>query len=242
MSNSVRAINASGSALIYILIAIALLAVLTASLIEPASQQSQTQSSTNLVSDLQSQISLISSTIQECVLSYPDQDSELTSTQQKNAPYPINPMDPYYTTQSATPAVATSNAASGIRCPGNPGGTGPTNQNHAKMFGGSSGKFLPPAPNLFGDWEYYSGADGVFIFISTNKTDSYITSALTKLNAKYSKCEADWQDATSGAVNLSSDTIGGAAAVRKCASGYKCFRYWIIQKATAVNADAGCPD
>lgn len=192
---------------------------------------------------MQSQISLISSAIQECVLTYPNQDASLTATQQLNPPYPINPYDTYFA--SSTPARASStdqNAVFGIRCPGNPGGAGATRMNHAKIFGGTSGKFLPPPPNLFTDWQYYEGADGVFIYIATTRTDAYIATALDKLNAKYAKCEAEHIDATGGVKNLSSDTIGGAAGVRTCPNGSRCFRYWIIQKATAVNADSGCPD
>ncbi len=233
-----RKSNSSGSALIYILVAIALLAMLTASLMEPASQQSQAQNSTNLITEVSSQVSLISSSIQECVLSYPNQDSGLT-TQQNNTPYPINPKDSYL---SATTPVTPDNGVRYIRCPGNnPGGA--NSNNHARIFGSSSGRSLPPPPNLFGEWEYYNGADGVFFFTSTNKTDSYIVSALTKLDAKYSKCEADVIDATGGAdVAISSDTTGGATATRKCLSGNRCFRYWVIHKSSSVARDSGCPD
>lgn len=236
MADIRKASSSSGSALIYILIAIALLAALTASLMEPASQQSQAQNSTNMVSELSSQITLISSAIQECVLTYPNQDSGLT-TQQNNAPYPINPKDSYL---PPTTPVTPDNGVRYIRCPGNPGGA---NTNHARIFGSVSGKNLPPPPNLFGEWEYYNGADGIFYFISTNKTDSYIDAALKKLETKYAKCEADYIDASTGAVTLSSDTTGGASGLRSCANGYRCFRYWITQKATSVGPEAAdCPD
>lgn len=230
----------NGSALIYILIAIALLALLTTSLMEPSNQQNQSQGASNVISELQGQIGLINSAIQECVLNYPNQDSELTATQQKNAPYPINPNDPYYTSQSADPVVAANSNAEFIRCPGNPGGSGPTNQNHARIFGGTSGKFLPPPPNLFNAWDYYNGADGVFIMISSSKTDAYIGTALTKLDAKYAACEAEYIDATSSTVNLSNDTTPGAGSNRTCPSGNRCFRYWIIRKTTAIPVDATC--
>lgn len=233
----------SGSALIYILVAIALLAVLTASLMDSSSQQTQSQNQTNLVSEISSQVSLISSSLQECVLTYPDQDSSLTSTQQKNAPYPIQPADTYFAT--STPAADPNNGVQYIRCPGNPGGTGLTRKNHARIFGGSSGKFLPPPPNLFTAWEYYNGNDGIFFFTGTSKTDAFIASALTKLDAKYSKCEADVIDATGGAVTLTSDVMPSGGAVRTCPAGSRCFRYWIVQKATPsqqYGKDTGCPD
>lgn len=234
--------NSNGSALIYILIAVALLAALTVSLMEPSSQQTQSQSSTNMVTDLSSQVTLITSAISECILTYPDQDSGLTATEQKNAPYPINPKDPYFTAQSASPASDADNSAKYLRCPGNPGGTGATNQNHARLFGGSSGKFMPAKPAMFDDWTYYNGADGIYLMISTTKTDPFITSSMTKLDAKYSKCESEVIDRRSlGALNITTDTTPGDGGVRTCAAGSLCFRYWIILKPTAIHQDAGCP-
>ena len=230
----------SGSALVYILIAIALLGVLTVSLMEPASQQSQAQNSTNTVSEISSQVTLISSAIQECVLTYPNQDPTLATPPQQNPPYPINPKDTYL---SVTTPVTPDNSVRYIRCPGNnPGGA--NSNNHARIFGSSSGKNLPPPPNLFGEWEYYNGVDGVFFFIATSRTDSFLDSALQKLNAKYATCEADVIDASGGAVNLSSDTTGtgGSIAVRTCPNGSKCFRYWVIHKSTSVAKETNCPD
>lgn len=233
----------SGSALIYILIAVALLAALTVSLMEPSGQQAQSQNATNIYTELDGQIGFISSAVSECVLSHPDQDSELTSTEQKNAPYPINPSDPYFDGQSANPGTDPDDRVDYIRCPGNPGGAGANNQDHARIFGGTSGKFLPPAPALFGNWEYYNGADGVSIMISSSKTDSYIESALQKLNEKFSQCEAEVIDRRSaGDLNITSDVTPGAGAVRKCAGGNICFRYWIVLKSSAIHVDTpDCP-
>jgi type II secretory pathway pseudopilin PulG len=234
--------SARGSALIYILIAVALLAALTVSLMEPSSQQAQSQNTSNLVTNIDAQATFVVSAVQECTLTYPDQDSELTTTEQENTPYPINPEDPYFDAQSSAIASAADNAVSGIRCPGNPGGDGATNQDHALIFGGSSGKFLPPPPPLFDAWEYYNGADGVFFFTKTNKTDAFIQTSLQRLDDAYAECEADVNDQLSGAaVNLSSDITPGDGAERSCPAGYICFRYWIIQKASAVATDAGCP-
>lgn len=225
----------SGSALIYILVAIALIALLTASMMEPSNQQSQAQNETNLVAELQSQISLISSAVDECVLTYPNQDSGLTTTEQKNPPYPINPNDTYF--NGVTPGPSTGRTASDIRCPGNPGGA---NKNHAKIFGGTSGKFLPPAPNLFSSWQYYNGNDGIFIITSATVTDAYISTALQKLDAKYSPCQTEYIDASAGAVTLSSDTPNGSSAQVSCAANSKCFRFWLVRKSTAVPADTTC--
>lgn len=226
----------SGSALVYILIAIGLIALLTVSMMEPSGQQSQSQNQGNLMSELQSQISLISSAIDECVIAHPNQDSGLTATEQKNPPYPINSNDSYFTGATPWPGPSGGISAADIRCPGNPGGA---NRNHAKIFGGTSGKFLPPSPGLFGGWQYYNGDDGVFVMISTTKTDAYIGAALQKLDAKYSPCQAEYIDATS-AVWMSTDTPRGKAARFDCPAGSKCFRYWVRRKASSVPDDPSC--
>ncbi|HRK98620.1 MAG: hypothetical protein KDJ26_00270 [Alphaproteobacteria bacterium] len=232
-----------GSALIYILIAVALLAALTVSLMEPSGQQAQSQNSTNVFSELDGQIGFISSAISECVLTHPNQDSELTITEQENAPYPINPSDPYFDAQSADPLSDPDDTVKFIRCPGNPGGTGSNNQDHARIFGGASGKFMPPNPALFGEWEYYNGADGVAITISSSKTDSYIESALLRLNDKFAQCEAEVIDQRSGgSINITSDVTPGAGSERQCAAGNICFRYWIVLKPSAIHVDTpACP-
>lgn len=234
--------NIRGSALIYILIAVALLAALTVSLMEPSGQQVQSQSSTNMVTEISSQASFISSAISECILSHPDQDSGLTSTEQKNAPYPINPSDPYFDNQSADPETDPDDSVKWIRCPGNPGGNGTNNQNHARMFGGTSGKFLPPAPAMFSDWTYYNGADGIYIMTNTTKTDPFISSSMAKLDAKYSKCESEVIDRRDlGSLNITTDSTPGSSGVRTCPADTLCFRYWIVLKPTAIHEDTDCP-
>ena len=66
--------NERGSALIYILIAIALLAALTVSFMQPSSQQGQSQGSFKLISELQSQVEFIRTSVQECILAHPGGD------------------------------------------------------------------------------------------------------------------------------------------------------------------------
>lgn len=238
----VSSVSERGSALIYILIAVALLAALTVSLMEPSGQQAQSQNATNVFTELDGQVGFITSAISECVLTHPDQDSELTTTEQQNAPYPINPSDPYFDNQSADPLSDPDDTVKYIRCPGNPGGSGSNNQDHARIFGGASGKFMPPAPALFGEWEYYNGADGVTITISSSKTDPYIESALQRLDDKFSECEAEVIDRrSSGALSITTDTTPGSSGARECAGGAICFRYWIIQKSTAIHQDTDCP-
>lgn len=224
-----------GSALVYILIAIALLAALTFTFMDSSSQQTSSQNSFKTVSGLDTQIQLIRSSIQQCILTYPKGDNAITDTD-ANIVYPINPDSTYYS--SATPGRSGDRLVRNIRCPGQNTGDA---EDHVKIFSGQSGRFLPPAPALFDDWQFYNGTDGVFFWLETDKSDAYISSALEKLDDKFSECEADVIDASGSAENLDS------GSTLSCASGSTCFRIWMIATGTATyegdadNDEASCP-
>src|SRR5688572_8224892 len=88
-----------GSALVYILIAIALLAALTVTFMEPSSEQTTSQNTFETVAELNSQVNFIRSGIQECALTYPIGETTLTGT--TNIPYPINPTSTHLTDPDA---------------------------------------------------------------------------------------------------------------------------------------------
>ncbi|MCB1782474.1 MAG: hypothetical protein KDI13_00615 [Alphaproteobacteria bacterium] len=232
----------SGSALVYILIAIALLAALTVTFMEPSSQQSTSQNTLRTVSEIQSQADLIRSAIQQCVLSYQKGDKTIDNSALGTDPfarrnYPIKPNSTHFS--SATIGPTAGRLVKDIRCPGDPG----NNVNHIKIYGGTSGKYLPPAPSLFGDWKYYNGQDGVFFWIETNKSDAFIQTALAKLDDNYSECEADVIDASGGAIDLDSDS----PAEVQCPNGYTCFRVRMVTQSSAIYSgdsdgdEASCP-
>lgn len=224
--------NEKGSALIYILIAIALLAALTATFMDSSSQQTTSQNTFNTVTDLNSQVNFIRSAVQECVLTFPEVEPGLSGA--SNMPYPINPTSTYFT--PSTLGVATTNKVENLRCPGNPG----VNTNHAVIFGGSSGKFLPPIPRLFTPWTYYNGPDGVFFFTSTTHSDSFLLNAMTKLDDQYSECEADViNNSAGGALNI---TISGGTGRPQCPANSYCFRVWMIKNATVGSPYVGDSD
>lgn len=243
IKNSNKRANQTGSALVYILIAIALLAALTASFMRPASQQTTAQGAFNANQELKSQIEFIRSSIQECVLIYDGGDrgdgtaSHPGLVGSPNMSWPINPSSTYY---NQTVAPAADDSIEFIRCPGNPG----NKRDHASIFGGLSNKFLPPPPKLFEAWEYYSGVDGVFFFTRTDKTDAFLQSALLKLDEDFSECESDVIYDSGSDVEL---TSSAAAADPKCLAGETCFRVRMIIQASAVyNGDvdgdeSSCP-
>lgn len=237
-----RASSETGSALVYILIAIALLAALTVTFMEPSSQQTQSQGSLKTVSEVSAQAEFIRSTVQECVLLYPGGDITINNGGAGTDPgalrnYPIDPNSDHFT--GATITQSGDHLVKNIRCPGNPG----DDQNHAMIFSATSGKFLPPAPALFENWQWYNGDDGVFYWTETSKSDAYIQTALSKLDEQFGECEADVIDASGGIEYLDSDST------RSCPSGSTCFRVRMIATASAVyNGDtdgeetaASCP-
>lgn len=240
---AIKKTDEKGSALVYILIAIALLAALTISFMEPSSQQTQTQNSFKLTADLASQVEFIRTNVQECVVVYTKGDTTTDTTaggtdHGANKGFPLKPTSTHLL-NPVTPANAP-NLVKDLRCPGNPG----DDPNHAPIFSGNAGKFLPPPPPLFSDWQWYNGIDGVFYWIASTKTDAYIQSALQKLDAQYGKCEADIIDATATGKNLDS------AGTITCPTGSTCFRMWMITHKTALAPDvaasvypdeAGCP-
>lgn len=233
-----------GSALVYILIAIALLAALTVTFMAPSSQQTSSQNTFRSVNQIRSHVDLIRSAIQECVLSYPNGDNTIDLSASGTDPsarknYPIKPNSTHF--NAATIGPTAGRLVRDIRCPGDPG----NDDDHVKIFSGLSGKYLPPAPDLFSDWEYYNGVDGIFFWVKTDKSDAFLSTALAKLDDQYAECEADVVDATGGAVDLDSAT----PVEVQCTSGYTCFRVRMVTKSTSVyNGDtdgeetaASCP-
>ncbi len=210
--NSNGASSEKGGALIYILIAIALLAALTTTFIQPGGQSSRTQNAFKLSSELNSQSRVIRSGIQDCILRYPGGDDAITETGYID-PYPLNP-DSTDTQYSAH--VTTNKNVSNVRCPG---------AAYEMIFGGSGAftTFLPPAPSLMEDWQYFNGSatlygmafNGVFYEIKSDKSDPFIAESMQKIDGLLSSCEVDY-------------TVGDGS--NGCENGHQCLRFWIIRK------------
>ena len=224
-----------GSALVYILIAIALLAALTVSFMEPSSQQTSSQSTFRTATALQGQVDSIRASIQECILIYPRGDSTIDASGSgtdvgADDRYPINPDSTHYA--SATPGRSGDRLVRNMRCPGNNPGN-PNEADHALIFSGGTGKFLGPAPDLFEDWQLYNGDDGFFYWTSTSKSDAFLRASLEKLDEKFSECEADVIDASGGLVDMDSDVTAQAS----CPNGSLCFRVWMKNNGTGPHGD-----
>jgi hypothetical protein len=225
-----------GSALVYILIAIALLAALTLTFMEPSSQQTSSQNTFKTVSGLEAQVNMIRSAIQECVLSYPKGDQTIgPNDPDANDRFPIKPNSKHF--DGAIIGPADDNFVKDIRCPGNK--MGPDANDHAKIFSGSTGKFMPPPPDLFEDWRYYNGLDGVFFWTATSKSDSFLEAALAKIDDKFAECEADVIVSGGAATDLDSTGEGGV----ECPANNACFRLYLTANPSAAvpHQDTDCP-
>lgn len=205
-----------GGALIYILIAIALLAALTTTFIQPGGQSSRTQNAFKLASELTSQSRVIRSGIQDCILRYPQGHNAISETGYVD-PYPLNPDSA--DTEYAAYDVTNKNV-SNVRCPG---------AAFEIIFGGSGlfTSYLPPAPTLMEEWQYFNGNatgasqiygmdfNGVFYEVKSDKSDPFIAESMQKVDGLMSSCEVDY--------TVGDDTNG-------CEDGHQCLRFWIIRK------------
>lgn len=227
-----------GSALIYILVAIALLAGLTATFMGSSNQNQSAERTFDLVTKLGAQIQTIRSAVQECVLTYPDGDKTMPAAPATVGgvavvrPYPLSPSNNYLASHAAN------SFAHFVRCPGNPGNS----NNHEPIFN-NSGKYFPRLIEGFNNWRYYNGVDGVYISIANNKTDAYIATALQKLDDQFAECEADIVDAMTPNANVNMTSDGSVF----CAAGFKCFRVWLVANPSNVylgdtdGDEVGCP-
>lgn len=206
----------SGGALVYIMIAIALLSALTMTFIQPSGQGAGTQNAFRLATELNSQARFIRSAIQDCILRFPAGDSSITQVGYHH-PYPLVPVSTEFDEPAPTYGVQY------LKCPGTGSGTDVDDQK--KIFGGVLSSFLPPPPAIFGDreWVYNNGTgtnngeiwDGVYFRITTEKSDPYIGEAFERLDELFSECEADY---------IVGDGSNGLPA------GERSFRVWIIRK------------
>jgi len=236
---SIKASSQRGGALIYILIAIALLAALTSTFLDGGGQSARTQNAFKTATVLNSQARVIRSAIQDCVLRFPEGDSAITETGYID-PYPLNPTseDAVYTAfDNGDPGTY---VVSDLRCPGS---------SFDQLFSGTGefSSYLPSPPDLMEAWTYFNGNiaasagapnyneafNGVYFQIQSDKSDPFIGEAFQKVDELMSACEVDHQVGT---------------GTNGCENGHQCLRFWIIRRGGgptgAVNATNGqnpCP-
>lgn len=188
-----------GNVLLYILLAVGLLAALTYSYVQDSRENYSSQQSIHLAEQLFSQINMIKSAVIQCTLEYPmgggdtDNDGSIGTTDNPNNPYPLNPSSALNASRKigAWPGVSDPIAAAAndyvrnLTCVGAPAAA-------AYIFQGSGnqGRFLPPPPPGFTEWSYTNDSTGVFITITASATDAAAQSALTRIQSKFTSSQA----------------------------------------------------
>jgi type II secretory pathway pseudopilin PulG len=216
--------NASqhGGALVYILMAIAMIGVLTGTLLQSGGQGARAKKSIELAQQLDAQIQFIKAALQECAIMHPSGDPTINDGSVTDngyiAPYPVEPASSHFS--GSTDGAAADNRVFRLKCPGNPG----IDNNHSPIFGPTTGRFFPPTVLLNHNW-FYSNRDGtsngrnvhgVNIRISPFSTlDPYVKDALERLDAKYNDCELEY--------------IPNGDSTNGCTAGRDCLIYWIAR-------------
>lgn len=186
-----KSADQSGSIIIYIFVAIGLLAALTYSFVNSSRENVTTQIGYRAAEDLGSQAMLIKSVITGCVLEFSrggidlNGDGIINSADNPpnlNFPYPVNP------TLSQNPhGVSADNRVENVTCTYAPHG-----QN--MLFRGGN-VFLAPIPAGFSDWIYTNNASGVY-FETTAPNSAAGQEALRRAAARFPGCSSEIIDST----------------------------------------------
>jgi hypothetical protein len=225
----------AGSVLLYILMAMGLLAALTYAYIKDSRENYASQSAVQIAETLNSQANLIRSAVVQCAMEYPQGGGNLNNTggsaniidyaDNPNNPYPLNPSSPL------NPSPAANDYAKNLMCFTAPAvydntGTLISGAVTSGMFSGANnqGRFLPPPPAGFSEWTYVNNTTltpapngrGVYIQI-TAPNDASAINALTRVMSKYAQYQAD----------LNYD--GGSGAC-----GARCITIWIQRNCTTT--------
>lgn len=205
-----------GSVFAYILIAIFLAGLLVMTLTSGPQKSATTEQIDELTGSVQSDLKLISAGVNECVLQYSSKvDVNADGTDDFS-----NPNIPFPLYDSAGTSGGTGVAIKNIVCPGAPG--------TPVVFGNKNGQGLRTL-DIFAASPIYTvnylsdSTEGVLIRITRNAANPLWTEAISRLNGRYSTCEA---------ANV---TAGGT-----CANG--CFYVWLLRRSTsAIGVEGGCP-
>jgi len=178
----------SGSVIFYIFLAVGLLGYLTFSLTKNSRTNTVAQSAFRMTEDLTIQANAIKVAVLECVGDYPggggdlDGNGSIEAADNDNPPYPLSPSDP---NNPSGGAGAGNNDVRDLECPGAPDG-----QRAIYDGVGTTGRFLAPPKNGFGEWEYFNDADGVRLKLVGGEDASTIQ-ALNAIDAKHATCQVD---------------------------------------------------
>lgn len=192
----------SGNALLYVFMAVGLLAALTYSFTKGTKENYSTQNAAKAAEELYVQANLIKSSIVQCTNEYVEGGGDLNSDgifnedDNANTPFPLEPNNGLIENAPAgcvvqgntagCVSVAENNNVRNLSCIGAPLG-------EAYMFSGTnnSGAFLPQPPSGFEEWTYKNDSNGVYIQIIGKAKNATANMTVQRLKDKYSNCQSD---------------------------------------------------
>ncbi len=212
MSRHTRNFQAeSGSIIVYLIMAIVLTGALIAYMTQGTSKDPLAQQLDETMQYLDIDIKTIESSINDCVLAYPNavdinNDGTKNATDNPNAPFPL-----YGDLSSG----GSGTALSAIKCPGAPAA-------QQVIFNNNPGRNLRLLSSADYTVTYLSdGTEGIKISVVRASTSDVWLEAISRMNTKLAACRAEIS------------TSGG------CANG--CFYLWIKRRSTSVATEGGCP-
>lgn len=197
----------AGNVLFYVFLAVGLIGALTYSFVKDSRENFAAQNAVQVAEALFVQTNMIRGAVQQCIMEFPEggdglcggfscadlnRDGVISSLDNVNLPYPLNPTSTLNPNAKAGLAAAATDDARNLSCVGAPASS-------ALMFTGASnqGRFLPPPPSGFSEWKYQNDANGVYIQI-TSPNDAASLDALARLRNKFNTCQAEINYASCG--------------------------------------------
>lgn len=197
----------AGNVLFYIFLAVGLIGALTYAFVKDSRENYAAQNAVQIAEALFVQTNMIRGAVQQCIMEYPEggdgtcggfscadlnQDGTITSADNPNLPYPLNPTSALNPNAKAGLAAAAADNVRNLSCVGAPASA-------ALMFSGASnqGRFLPPPPTGFSEWSYANNTNGVYIQI-TAPADAASLDALRRMRNKFNTCQAEINYASCG--------------------------------------------
>ncbi len=216
-----------GNVLLYVLMAIGLMAALTYAYVKDSRENYASQSAVQIAETLFAQANMIRSAVVQCSAEYPsgggdlNADGTITPADNPNNPFPINPSSALHAGRTIDGVVggtpdpipaAVDDTAKYLSCIGAPASV-------ALMFSGANnqGRFLPPTPSGFSEWTYtndtsgvpapngagnYPNGKGVYIRITGPANDAASINALNRVMNKFTQYQADLNYGGCGATCL----------------------------------------
>ena len=201
----------SGSIIIYLIMALVLMAALVVYMTQGTKKGPQSQQLDEMSQYLESDLKVIDSAINDCVLTYSravdvDNDGDKDATDNPNAPFPL-----YGTLGSGGAGTAIAN----IKCPGAP------TAKQVIFNNGPGRNFRLLSGSDYTVTYFTDGTEGVRITISRASASDIWSEAISRLNTKLATCQAEV------------DSAGD------CANG--CLKYWVKRRSTSTATEGGCP-